>query len=222
MSTKVLTTLALTAMLGCSGNPEPMAAEPMPAEVTPTDTPAAPVASEAAAPSPAPTPEPAPAPPPEPAADIAVAPMKITLDAKTAMELKADKGIYTKGKKIAVFDKNLLQLVEMKDNLAVMKDGAVVTDPAMPKKVRFNDKDELEIEGGGKIAIDDKGTITMTPPDGKEAPKDFKPKITGFKPEARRAAMLTLFLGLMSTSVDKSQPPVSESGPPAPPPPPKK
>lgn len=216
MKTKIFAVLA-TAAFGCSSNPEPTNVEPMPSQVAQTDMPAepaAPAASEAAANSAPPTAEPAP--PPEPAADIAVAPMKVTLDAKTTMELKADKGIYFKGKQIAVFDKNVLQLVEMKDNIAVMKDGSVVSDPAMPKKVHFNDKDELEIEGGGKIAIDDNGAVTMTPPDGKEAPKDMKPKITGFKPEARRAATLALLLGMMSVGVEKSAPPAAVSAPPAP------
>jgi hypothetical protein len=130
------------------------------------------------------------------------------------MELKADKGVYFKGKKIATFEKNLLQLVEMKDNMSVMKDGSVLSTPAMPKKVKFNDKDQLEIEGGGKIAIDDKGNVTMVPLDGKAAPKDVKPKITGFKPEARRSATLVLLLGMMSMGTEVKPAPAT-SAPPA-------
>ncbi len=217
MKTKILTALVVTALFGCSSNPEPTAAEPMPTQAAQADMPAEPEAPAAAATSAAPTAEPAPAPPPEPAADIAVLPLKVSLDAKTTMELKADKGIYAKGKKIAVFDKNVLQLVEMKDNISVMKDGTVVSTPAMPKKVRFNEKDELEIEGGGKIAIDDKGAVTMTPPDGKEMPKNMKPTITGFKPEARRAATLALLLGMMSMGVEQAPPPPASSTPAAPP-----
>ncbi len=139
------------------------------------------------------------------------------MDAKTTMEIKADKGVYLKGKKIATFDKNVMQLTEMKDNMAIMKDGSVISEPAMPKKLKFNDKDELEIEGGGKIAIDDKGVVTLVAPDGKEIPKDVKPKITGFKPEARRSASLVLLLAMTSMTAElKPPPPATTSAPPAP------
>jgi hypothetical protein len=124
--------------------------------------------------------------------------MKVTLDPKTTIEVKADKGLYFKGKKVASFEKNVLQLTEMKDNMSVWKDGSVTTSPASPVAMKLNDKDELEFGNGGKISIDDKGKVTLVPATDKKPEKPIKVTITGFKPEARRAAELTVIFGLMS------------------------
>jgi hypothetical protein len=87
--------------------------------------------------------------------------------------------------------------------------------PASPKKMKFNDKDEVEIEGGGKIAIDDKGKVVLTMPDAKDPAKAPKPTITGFKPEARRAAALGLVLAMMSMTKEEVKPSGPTSAPPA-------
>src|SRR5689334_1042473 len=102
---RILTLVAaMSFVVGCSSTPE--ATEPLAtasAEAGATDM--APAPSSEPAPSAEPVASaPAPAPAPEPAADIAVVPMRITLDPKTTMELKADKGVYFKGKKIAAFE----------------------------------------------------------------------------------------------------------------------
>ncbi len=212
-----LTLIAAATLVACSSTPEATEAEATAtavatatAEVEPTATAPAPTATATAtATASAP-------PPPEPAADLAVLPMKIVVNPKTPLELKADKGVYMGPKKIASFDKNTMALEGMKDSMVVLKDGSIVTQPPSPKKMKFNDKDEVEIEGGGKIAIDDKGKVTMVPPDGKTPPKGPAPVITGFKPEGRRAASLTLVLAMMTMGAEPVPPPPPAKGGPAP------
>ncbi len=188
--------------LGCSSTPEATEPQATSATAAPSADMAPVPTSEPVAEMPSATPSatPAPEPAPEPASDLAVVAMKITLDPKTTIELKADKGIYLKGKKIASFDKNVLQLTDMKDNLSVWKDGSITSTPSTPDKIRFNDKDELELGAGGKIAIDDKGKVTLTPVEGKKTDKMPRVAITGFKPEARRAAEIAMLLTLLSMS----------------------
>jgi hypothetical protein len=210
-------------LLGCSSNPPPDQAQPTATAVATAEPTAQPTAEPTAAPTAtatatASTPPPPPA--PEPAADLAVVAMKIVFDPKTTLELKADKGLYAKGKKIATFDKNVLQLTEMKDNMAVLKDGTILSSPPFRKTLKLNDKDELEIEGGGKIAIDDKGKVTLTLPDSADPKKTPKPTITGFKPEGRRAALLTLLLAMQSTGEPAPAPPPVKREDTKPPPPP--
>jgi hypothetical protein len=204
MKTALKVLLATSLLVGCSSTPEATEAET-------TATAAATATSDMEAPpettaAPSTTAAEAAPPAPEPGADLVVAPVKITLDAKTSIEIKADKGIYFKNKKIATFEKNALKLEGMDHHMAVMKDGTIEMKPAAPKKVRFNDKDEVELDNGGRIAIDDKGKVVMTPPEGKENPKDFKPTITGFKPEGRRAASLGLLLAMMTASEPQPAP----------------
>ncbi|NUP08072.1 MAG: hypothetical protein HOW73_18655 [Polyangiaceae bacterium] len=215
MTTKVLLVASLLA--GCSSTPEPTEAEATATATaaatadmeSPPETTAAPAATETATATAA-----APAPAPEPAADLAVVPMKIAIDPKTAIEIKADKALYTKGKKIATFDKNTMKLEELDQHMSVWKDGTIEIKPASQKKVKFNEKDEIEIEGGGKLAIDDKGKVTVVAPDNKPAPKGFAPVVTGFKPEARRAASLALLLALMTTTAEPAPaPPPTERAP---------
>lgn len=137
---------------------------------------------------------------PEPAADIVVVPMKMVFDAKKGMtaEVKADKTIWIKGKKIGAFDKNALVVDDPgAGSIAIMKDGSINVTPAetMAKKVKLNDKDELLVDNGAKLSIDDKGKVTLLSPEGKVDPKaPAAPAITGFKPEARRAGVLLTIL----------------------------
>ncbi len=200
---------------GCSSTPEATEAETTATAaaatatadmVAPPETTA--VATATAAPAP---------PPPEPAADLIVTPAKIKVDAKTTVEIKADKGVYVGTKKIATFDKNTLALEGLNDSMAVYKDGTIEMKPGSPKKMKFNEKDEIEIEGGGKIAIDDKGKLTIVAPNDKPPPKDFKPPVvTGFKVEGRRATTLGVLLVLFSTTATKepAPPPVERSASP--------
>lgn len=204
-TTKVL--LVASLLGGCSSTPEATEAETTAtaaaatatADMVAPETTAVASAAETAAPAP---------PPPELAADLVVTPVKISVDPKTVMELKADKGIYVGTKKIGSFDKSSLKVEGMNDSMTVLKDGTIDVKPTPPKKMKFNEKDEIEIEGGGKIAIDDKGKVTMVAPDNKPAPKGWKaPVIAGFKPEGRRAASLGLLLVLFSTPGDAAPPP---------------
>jgi hypothetical protein len=91
--------------------------------------------------------------------------------------------------------------------MSVLKDGTIVSTPPFRKTLKLNDKDELEIEGGGKIAIDDKGKVTLTLPEGIDPKKAPKPTITGFKPEGRRAALLALMLAMQSSTLGEQPPP---------------
>jgi hypothetical protein len=124
--------------------------------------------------------------------------MKIVFDPKITLEIKDDKGLHARGKKIATFDRNVMQLTEMKDSIAILKDGTVASTPPFRKTLKLNERDELEVEGGGKISIDDKGKVTLTLPDNADPKKAPKPTISGFKPEGRRAAILALLLAMQS------------------------
>ena len=207
--------LAASLIAGCSSTPEATEAETTAtAFASATATAAEPPPETTAVASTTTTAAPTP-PPPEPAADFVVTPAKIVVDPKTTVEIKADKGLYLGAKKIATFDKNTLKLEGMDHWIAVYKDGTIEMKPSSSKKMKFNEKDEIEIEGGGKVALDDKGKLTMVPATDKAPPKDFKlPVVTGFKVDSRRATTIAVFFVLFTTTATKEPaPPASSGGP---------
>ena len=135
--------------------------------------------------------------PAEPGVDLRVVPMKIALGAAGTVEVKADGTVWVtaKGKTVqgAKVDKNMLVSTDNSGSLAVLKDGTIaMTPPKGSAKLSFDDKDAVVASSGARISIDDKGTVDMVKDDGthEKAP----PKITGFKPEARRLAGLVILM----------------------------
>jgi glucose/arabinose dehydrogenase len=172
-----------------TAEPESTAAETSAAADMPAEPPSAAV-SAAEAPA---------APPAEPGPDLKIVPMKIAIDAKSpVIEVKQDGSVTvtkpgSKPTVVANVSKNELKAADGSFAIAVMKDNTLQA-PDMKKKVSFDDKDNVVFEGGGQIAIDDKGKVDLTKPDGTK--ENIQPKITGFKPEGRRLAQLVLLVGL--------------------------
>jgi hypothetical protein len=108
---------------------------------------------------------------------------------KAAIEVKDDGTVMAGGKPAGKFVG--AELHDASDALiaSVAADGTITITGAQ-KKVKFNDKDEVEIEGGAKIAIGDDGVVKSMDATGKPDKDSGKLKITGFKPTARRAATL--------------------------------
>ncbi|APR76830.1 Hypothetical protein A7982_02177 [Minicystis rosea] len=199
---------AASVLATACANSEPKPAEvPIAASATPAE--AATAAAPSATPSAAPVASAAPAAPAVPQVkgpDLVVAPMVIKYNAKLSIELKADKSITVNGTRFASFDKNSMTLVtlrsdagkEVSDTMWIGEDGSVST-PPQRALLKFADKDELRHESGLVIAIDDKGNVKITL--GADSKLDKKitrsPKITGFKPEARRAAALAVLTGII-------------------------
>lgn len=216
--------LAITSLAACSSGPkdsaQPLATSEPVATGSDMGTEPTPVPTSTATTDAASIPTTPPVAAPEPAADITVVPMKMVFDAKKGMtaEVKADKTIWIKGKKIGAFDKNALVVDEPAGSIAVMKDGSINITPSgdMSKKVKLSDKDDLLVENGAKLSIDDKGKVTLLGPDGKSDPKTPAPAITGFKPEARRAGVLLSILWMTATTEGpKSTPATTSSTAPA-------
>lgn len=171
-----------------------------------------PPAEDAAAASAAPTSAPAPAPE---AAPITVGAFKVTITGKKAatIDVGAD-GVAKVGKegKSLKFVKNTLQddqgqwiaRVQADGTLEVrmvereMKDGKVVKEQERIEKFgKFVDGDALESDKG-KLTLGDDGVIMMTKAGaakGEPAVKEIK--LSGVKPETRRAAIV-FFIGLTS------------------------
>ncbi len=137
--------------------------------------------------------------PPAPPPPIVVAAMKMTgPKIKNPVELKDDGTVMGGGKVVAKFVGAELQDASGKTLVAVAADGTLTMTGAQ-NTPKFNDKDELEIPGGAKMIIGDDGSVKLMNPDGKADKDSGKMKFTGFKPTARRAAMV-LVLGMLMPS----------------------
>jgi hypothetical protein len=199
--------VSLSALLdGCSSaSSEPVApessAKPEASATVAASATSAPVAptATASASAVADTPKP---PQQEAGPDLKIVPMKIALAKDVIVELKQDGSLWInadkKSEQIGQVAKNQVRLTAMDLTYSVFKDGSLdlPAPPGFPPspKVRFDDKDNLLQEDGAKITIDDKGKLGAITKDGKaKSPKDA-PVVTGFKPEARRTALLLLLL----------------------------
>lgn len=153
--------------------------------------------------------------PPTPAAPpLTVMAFKMT-DAKSkkTVEVKDDGSVMAEGKVVAKFVGAELQDKDGKSLMGVAADGSV-TAMGQTKPAKFNDKDELLV-GGGTIFIGDDGVLKLVGPDGKPDKDSGKIKLTGFKPQARRAATVFVMAMFMASPDPKSTTPTVASAAPA-------
>jgi hypothetical protein len=204
----------LFVLIACGSPPKPKA------DTAPTaasaDVPTTTAADSGAAPtaSTATKPEEAPA-APEPGPELVVAPMKISIFMLTNLgpngertkasvekpngtfEIKADKTILMNGKSAGSFDKNTLTGADKSVLVSVMKDGSVqpATETKGAQQGHFSATDELVFTDSSKITVNDKGEVAFIKGDGTVRTSLAKPKVSGFKPTARRALLVLLSNG---------------------------
>ena len=157
-------------------------------------------------------------PPTPPAPPLTVVAMKLT-DAKSkkSIDVKDDGSVMADGKLVAKFVGAELQDKDGKSLMSVAADGTLKAE-GQTKPAKFNDKDEVVV-GGGTIFVADDGTVKLIGPDGKPDKDSGKIKLTGFKPQARRAAtvfVLAMFMARPEPTV--SGPTAVSSSSPATPP----
>jgi hypothetical protein len=223
IKTSIYLAIVCGAFLACGGNqPAPEADIPAsPAVDGPSDMPPA---DDVAAASAAPTAEPAPAPAPE-APPLTLGAFKMTITGKKAktIEVAAD-GTAKAGKDALPFKfvKNELQddkgqwiaRVQADGTLEVrmvereMKEGKVTSEKERVEKFgKFVDGDALESDKG-KLTLGDDGVVSVLKAGAaKPEPAVKEIKLSGVKPETRRAAIV-LFIGLTSSgtmTTDSSQ-----------------
>jgi len=155
-------------------------------------TPSASIATTATATATATTPPAPPAPP------LTVVAFKLT-DAKSkkTVEVKDDGSVMGDGKVVAKFVGAALQDMDGKSIMSVAADGSLSAQ-GQTKPAKFNEKDELVV-GGGTIFVADDGTVKLIGPDGKPDKDSGKIKLTGFKPQARRAATIFVMAMFMAS-----------------------
>ncbi|HEY1955811.1 MAG TPA: hypothetical protein VGH28_09360 [Polyangiaceae bacterium] len=154
----------------------PAASSAAPAEST------APAASSAAV---------APAPP------LVVVAMKMMIPkAKAPVDLKDDGTVMVNGKLVMKFVGAALQGADGKTLVSVAADGTVTLEGAS-KAPKFNEKDELMVGDGAKMFVGDDGAVRLVNPDGKQDKDSGKLKFVGFKPTAKRAALVLVLAALM-------------------------
>ena len=138
------------------------------------------------------------APPVAPPPPLVVSAMKMTNpQMKGIIELKDDGTINSQGKVVAKFVGAEMQDADGKMMVAVAADGTVTLAGAQ-KGAKFDDKNDLQIDGGAKMSIGDDGVVKLFNADGKADKDSGKIKLAAFKPTARRAAVV-LVLGVMMT-----------------------
>jgi hypothetical protein len=167
------------------GSTTPSATASTPATATSSATPVA---------SAAPTQTAAPAPPP-----IVVIAMKLTGPKmlKGAVEVKEDGSVLgPDGKAVAKFVGAELQDKDGKMIISVAADGTMKI-AGSQHATKFDDKDDLVVEGGAKFHVADDGAVMLFNEDGKADKDSGKLKITGFKPQGRRAATV-LVMGMLT------------------------
>jgi hypothetical protein len=208
----VLAVLVAAGAVGfaCGGGEEETGPAKMPSASASQETapPASAPSASAAASSAAPvetTPPPPPAPPP-----LVVAAMKFSAPKVKAAEIKDDGSVTVAGKPWGKFVANELQDASGKTLASVGTDGVIKMEGAT-KTMKFNDKDEVEVEGGEKLMIGDDGVVKMLKADGKADKESGKAKFTGFKPTARRAA--TVFAIAMLMPAPKAAAPAASAKP---------
>jgi hypothetical protein len=153
---------------------------------------------------------------PTPPPPLVVAACKV-VSGKHTLELKDDGSVVADGKAGAKFVGAELQDLTGKTLVAVAADGTIKAED-MQKSLKFNAKDEVEIEGGAKISVGDDGAVVLLGPDGKPDKDSKKMKFTGFKPTARRAVTVLVLGMLMSSPTPKTSPSASVAASAAPPP----
>jgi hypothetical protein len=127
--------------------------------------------------------------PPPMAAPLVVVPMTIDLSPAPSIIVEADGSVVISGHKMFTFIGPELRDAHH-DIVASVEPSDDVTFATTKKTSRFNAKDELEVAGGEKIVITDDGTINVFDARGKPDSDNGSLKIKGFKPVARRAALV--------------------------------
>ncbi|NUO47295.1 MAG: hypothetical protein HOV80_00405 [Polyangiaceae bacterium] len=211
IKTSIYLALVCGAFVACGGNKAAPEADipASPAVEGPSDMPPA---DDVAAASAAPTTEPAPAPAAEPP-PLTVGAFKMTFTGKSVktIEVGAD-GVarVNKDNKTLKFVKNELQddsgkwiarvsadgSLEIKSFEREMKDGKIVSEKERTEIIgKFVDGDALEA-GKGTLTLGDDGVVMILKAGAtKPEPAVKEVKLSGVKPETRRAAMV-LFVGL--------------------------
>jgi hypothetical protein len=162
----------------------------------------APSATETATASASTAPVASSAPPVAPPEPLAIAAMKITgTKLKGTLELKDDGTVLSAGKPVAKIVGAELQDSSGKTLVAVGGDNSV-TITGSQKGAKFDDKNDLQIDGGAKMSIGDDGVVKLFNADGKADKDSGKIKIAGFKPTARRAATVVV-MGVMLMAPSK-------------------
>lgn len=139
------------------------------------------------------------APPVTPPPPLVVSAMKMSGPSlKGTVDLKDDGTINIKDKVVAKLVGAEMQDPGGKTMIAVAADGTVTLTGAQ-KGAKFDDKNDLQIDGGAKMSIGDDGVVKLLNPDGKADKDSGKIKLAGFKPTARRAGVV-LVLGIMMAS----------------------
>ncbi len=123
--------------------------------------------------------------------------MKFTAPKVKSAEIKDDGTVLVDNKPMGKFVGNELQDASGKTLVSVGADGVIKMEGAT-KSMKFNDKDEVEVEGGEKLMVGDDGVVKMLKADGKADKDSGKAKFTGFKPTARRAASVFVIAMMMT------------------------
>ncbi len=156
---------------------------------------------------------------PTPPAIVVIA-MKLTGPKmlKGAVEVKEDGSVLgPDGKPVAKFVGAELQDKDGKTIIAVGADGSMKI-AGSQHGTKFDDKDDLVVEGGAKFHVADDGAVMLFNEDGKADKDSGKLKITGFKPQGRRAATV-LVMGMLtpanasSTNITATAAPAATTAP---------
>ena len=188
-----------------AGTTAPSATASTPASATTSATPTA---------SAAPTQTAAPTAPP-----LVVVAMKLTGEKmlKGVIEVKPDGTVLgPDGKLVAKFVGAELQDKDGSTLISVAADGTMKI-AGSHHGTKFDDKDDLVVEGGAKFHVADDGAVMLFNEDGKADKDSGKLKITGFKPQVRRAATV-LVMGML-TPANASSAQISATANPSVPPP---
>ena len=150
------------------------------------------------------------APPPEtPKPTITASAFKITPNKGTkakSVEVKADGSIMADGKADGKFTASELQDAEGKTVATVAQDGTI-SSPTMTATAKFNDKNDIEVDGKPVITIGDDGIVKIADAKGKAQPAPVK--VEGLSADGRRAAALVVMEYLFKPVAAKSAPPAA-------------
>jgi hypothetical protein len=189
----------------CGGDEKPNPATPPPSgSDTATTTSATAMMSAApSAASAAPT-NTEPPKPVEPPYVLGIAAGKFTPDKAAkikAIEIKDDGTVLLAGKATYKVAKDELQDTSGKTLLKVAKDGTVTQGDGKPYG-KFDDKDQLNVDGGDTIAIGDDGALKVT--SGGKAVKEAAGKFDKLDAKGRRAAALVFGVERMLTAITQA------------------
>ena len=154
---------------------------------------------------------------PDVAADLTIVPMKIA-GLSHDVELKADGTVWISNQyakeQFGIFEHNSVRVFRrglggQPLKLWVLKDGTVTAalgapEPSPSNFAKFDEHDALVTLDRKRFSIDDNGKLDVTGDAGQRADgtpiKPASTMITGFQPEARRAAILMAFVGFVATA----------------------